>query len=109
MQVVEIKQGVLIEEVLRLLNQRWVSASDMESIPGKMGVPDDNLAVQIFVLNQILETYRKVPDQYFKEADHRENILEAAQEALDDLIEQEEEEESEEDDEDDDFEMDFDI
>ena len=104
-----IKQGVLVEEVLRLLNQRWISATDVEGIPGKMGVPDDNLGVKIFVLNQILETYRKIPDQYYKEAEHRENILEACQEALDDVIEEEEEEEALEDEDDDDFDMDFDI
>ena len=110
---IEIRKGVMVEEVLRLLNQRWISATDIEGIPGKMGIPDDSLAVKIFVLNQVLETYRKVPDQYFKEIEHRENILEAAQEALDDVIEQEEEEESYEDDEDeesdDGFDMDFDI
>ncbi len=102
-----VNDGVLIEEILRLLNQRWISSSDIEAIPGKMGIPDDNLAVKIFVLNQVLETYRKIPDQYFKEAEHRENILEASQEALDDIIEQEEEEELEDDE--DDFDMDFDI
>ncbi len=104
-----ITKGVLVEEILRLLNQRWISATDIEGIPGKMGVPGDNLGVKIFVLNQILETYRKVPDQYFKDPEHRENILEAVQEALDDLIEEEEEEEEYDDDDDDDFEMDFDI
>ncbi len=108
MQDVEVEPGVLLGEVLRLLNQRWVSASDVENVPNKMGVPDDNLAVKIFVINQILETYRKVPEQYFKEIEHRENILEAAQEALDDVIEQEEEEEGYEEDENDDG-MDFDI
>ncbi|MTI14153.1 TyeA family type III secretion system gatekeeper subunit [Sansalvadorimonas verongulae] len=104
-----IQKGVLIEEVLRLLNQRWISANDIESIPGKLGVPVDNLGTKIFVLNQVLETYRKIPDQYFKEPEHRENILEACQEALDDVIEEEEEEEAFEDEDDDDFDMDFDI
>ncbi|MCL6270561.1 TyeA family type III secretion system gatekeeper subunit [Sansalvadorimonas sp. 2012CJ34-2] len=105
-----IKQGVLVEEILRLLNQRWISATDIEGISGKMGVPGDNLEVRIFVTNQVLEMYRKIPDQYFKDDEHRENILESAQEALDDLIEQEEEEEGfENDEDDDDFEMDFDI
>ena len=104
-----IQEGILVEEVLRLLGQRWVSAADVEGIPGKMGVPNDNLGVKIFVLNQVLETYRKIPDQYFKEMEHRENILEAAQEALDDVIEEEEEEEGFEDEDDGDFDMDFDI
>ncbi len=102
-----IKEGALVEEVLRLLNQRWISASDIESILEKMGLGTSDVGIKIFVLNQILETYRKIPDQYFKEAEHRENILEASQEALDDLIEQEEEEEFEDDE--DDFDMDFDI
>ena len=101
-----IKQGVLIEEVLRLLNQRWISANDVEGIPEKMGLTSDDLGVKIFALNQVLETYKKIPEQYFKETEHRENILEASQEALDDLIEQEEEEEF---DDDDDFDMNFDI
>ncbi len=105
----EIKQGVLIKEILQLLSQRWISASDVESIPEKMGVSDDDLGIKIFVLNQVLEAYRKIPDQYFKEAEHRENILEASQEALDDLIEQEEREELDEFDEDDDYDDDFDI
>ncbi|WP_281646116.1 TyeA family type III secretion system gatekeeper subunit [Parendozoicomonas sp. Alg238-R29] len=111
MQNSKIQEGVLVEEVLRLLNQRWISANDVEGIPTKMGVPSDDLAVKIFVLNQVLETYRKIPDQYFKEAEHRENILEACQEALDDVIEEEEEEEAfdDDDEDDDDFDMDFDI
>ncbi len=103
-----VKEGALVEEVLRLLNQRWISANDIEGILEKMGLGSSDLGIKIFVLNQILETYRKIPDQYFKEAEHRENILEASQEALDDFIEQEEEEEFEDDD-DDDFDMDFDI
>ena len=110
MQGNNVKEGVLTEEILRLLNQRWISANDVEGIPAKMGVPVDSLGVKIFVLNQILETYRKIPDQYFKEPEHRENILEACQEALDDVIEEEEEEEAfEDEDDDDDFDMDFDI
>ena len=60
-----IKQGVLIEEVLRLLNQRWVSANDLETIPGKMGVETNDLGIKIFVLNQVLETYQKNPGAIF--------------------------------------------
>ncbi len=108
-----LKEGVIAQEVLKLLDQRWVSVADTEVIPEKMGVPEDLLAIRIYVLNQVLEAYRKIPDQYFKESDHRENVLEAVQEALDDLIEQEEAEEIGDDyddeDEDDDDDLDFDF
>ena len=106
----QLKEGVAVQEVLKLLDQRWVSVTDMEMIPGKMGIPEGLLAVRIHVLNQVLDAYRKIPDQYFKESDHRENILEAVQEALDDLIEEEESEEMDDelDDEDDD-DLDFDF
>lgn len=110
----KVKEGVIAQEVMKLLDQRWVSVSDTETIPKKMGVPEDLLTIRIYVLNQVLEAYRSIPDQYFKESDHRENILDVVQEALDDLIEQEEEEENEEefsydddDDDDDDLEFDF--
>ncbi|MCY4472648.1 MAG: TyeA family type III secretion system gatekeeper subunit [Kistimonas sp.] len=103
-----VKKGVLVAEILGLLNQRWVSSSDVETIPEKMGIPADKLAIKIFILNHVLEAFRKVPEQYFKEDEHRENILESVQEALDDLIEDEEQEESDDEDEDD-IGMDFDI
>ncbi len=103
----EFKKGVLIKEALRLLNQRWVSAGDIEGVPNKMGINNsDLLSVKIFVINQLLELYRKIPDRYFKEEDHRANLLEATQEALDDLIEEEEEAYNDDDD-DDDADLDF--
>ncbi|MCY4178318.1 MAG: TyeA family type III secretion system gatekeeper subunit [Endozoicomonadaceae bacterium] len=88
----EFKKGVLIEETLRLLSLRWVAATDIEKLPQKMGITQSKLLpVKIIILNQLLELYRKVPDRYFKEEDHRSNLLEAVQEALDDLIAEEEE------------------
>lgn len=105
----EFKEGVLVQEALRLLNQRWVSSGDIEALPSKMGIKGEALlSVKIFILNQLLEIYRKVPDRYFKEEDHRANLLEAVQEALDDLIEEEESAYDEApDDEDDDIDLDF--
>lgn len=106
----QIKEGVIVQEVLKLLGQRWVAVTDADAITKKMGVPDSLLTVRIYILNQVLETYRKIPDQYFNEVDHRENLLEAIQEALDDLIEEEEEEADEyDDDDDDDDDMEFDF
>ena len=87
----EIKQGELIQETLRILGQRWVSSSDIEAIPNRVGLQgDDVISVKIFVVNQLLEIYRSVSDRYFKEQDHRESLMETVQEALDDLIEEEE-------------------
>ena len=108
----DFKEGVLIQEALRLLSQRWVSSGDIEALPAKMGVKGEALlSVKIFILNQLLEIYRKVPDCYFKEEDHRANLLEAVQEALDDLIEEEEESYEnggdDEDEDDDDIDLDF--
>lgn len=113
----EFKQGVLIDEALRLLSLRWVSAADIEHLPQKIGIARNNLLpVKIVIVNQLLELYRKVPDRYFKEEDHRENLLEAVQEALDDLIEEEEEEyekkhngQKDADDDDLDIDLDFDL
>ena len=85
-----VKQGVLVEEVLQLLNQRWISADDVDSIPEKIGVTEQELNISIFLLNQIRETYKKIPEQYFKESEHRDNILEATQEALDKHVVKEE-------------------
>ena len=104
-----IQRGALIKEVLRLLNQRWSSPSDIDMIPSKLGISALSLGTKIFTLNQILETFRAIPEQYFKDTEQRENILESAQEALDDLIEQEEEEEREIEDDDDGFDISFDI
>ena len=91
MEVSTVKKGVLVQEILRLLNQRWISANDVEGIPEKMGITGHDLGVKIFILNQVLDTYKKIPERYFKDSEHRENILETTQEALDDLIEEEEE------------------
>ena len=85
-----VKQGALVEEVLQLLNQRWICADDVDSIPEKIGVTEQELNISIFLLNQIRETYKKIPEQYFKESEHRDNILEATQEALDKYIVKEE-------------------
>ena len=105
---VNFKEGVLIHEALRLLGQRWVSSGDIEGIPGKMGVEKaDLLSVRIFIVNQLLELYRKVPDMYFNDNDHRNNLLEAVQEALDDLIEEEEAQYDDEDSDSDDVDIDF--
>jgi len=111
--VPRVKEGVIATEVLRILDLPWVSVADTEIITTKMGIPDELLGVRIYALNQILETYKKIPDQYYKENDHRVNVFEAVQEALDDVIEQEEAEEDdyENDDEqdDDDIDLDFDF
>ena len=111
----EIQEGVLIVETFRLLNQRWISAGDIERIPEKTGIKNDTLLdIKIFIVNQSLELYRGIPDRYFKDDDHRINILESAQEALDDLIAEEEagydseyETDENHDDSDDDLDFDF--
>ncbi|MCK5893911.1 MAG: TyeA family type III secretion system gatekeeper subunit [Endozoicomonadaceae bacterium] len=105
----KISEGVIFQEVLRLLDQRWVAVSDVDAITRKMGVPNNFLSIRIYILNQVMEAYRRIPEQYFNETDHRDNLMEAVQEALDDLIEEEEEEEEEEDDDDDDDDMEFDF
>ncbi len=87
------KPGVLIEEVLKLLDKTWVSSVDIEQILSQTlpNALDENfLTKKIIVANQMLNIYRKTPDIYFNENNQRENILEAIQEALDDLINEEE-------------------
>ncbi|MBE8215837.1 MAG: TyeA family type III secretion system gatekeeper subunit [Endozoicomonadaceae bacterium] len=87
------KEGVLIEEIFQLLDKKWVSSVDIEQILNQ-SVPDmpetDVLTEKIIITNQLLTICRKIPDNYFNEKTQRENILEAIQDTLDELINEEE-------------------
>ena len=97
---------ILSNELFNLLEQRWVSSSDIEKITQLMKIDEEDIHIKIFILNQVMELIRIIPDSYFKEESHRQNILESTQDVLDEFIEIEESEgEDEEIDDDLDFEF----
>lgn len=82
-----LQRGVLLEQMLKLVEQPWVTEADFDPLPGRMGV--DGLALRIFVMTKIIELLRIMPEDMFANDDTRQAIIGAAQEHLDSLVEQE--------------------
>ena len=88
-----LKKGVLLSQLLALVEQQWVTESDFERLPGMMGV--EELSAKIFVLTEVVALLRLIPEEMFANDETKQNIIVAAQECLDGFIEEEAEEEIE--------------
>ncbi|WP_263082197.1 TyeA family type III secretion system gatekeeper subunit [Endozoicomonas sp. Mp262] len=86
-----IKRGLLLEQMLNLVERQWVTEADFEKIPGEIGVED--LPLRIFVMTKIVDLIRTMPEEMFANDETKQNVFSAAQENLDGLVEQEAEEE----------------
>ena len=82
-----LKKGVLLKQLLSLVEQQWVTAADFERLPDMMGVKE--LAGRIFVLTEAGSLLRLIPEDMFANDETKQNIIGAAQECLDGFIEEE--------------------
>ena len=83
--------SALAIELVELTGKSWVTPHTFNSLLEKFAV--QNLAVQIQFLTGIKKILAALPVNIFDDADARDKLLSAAQDALDAAIEQEEEEE----------------
>ncbi|MGI9283350.1 MAG: TyeA family type III secretion system gatekeeper subunit [Endozoicomonas sp.] len=85
---------VLMEEMLDLVDQQWVTESDFEQLPLKMNL--ERLEPQIFALTSVVDIVRSIPEEVFTNDETKLNMLSAATDSLDNKIEEEESEAIEE-------------
>ncbi|WP_422134879.1 MULTISPECIES: TyeA family type III secretion system gatekeeper subunit [unclassified Endozoicomonas] len=85
---------VLMEEMLDLVDQQWVTESDFEKLPLKMNL--EKLEAHIFALTSIVDIVRSIPEEVFTNDETKLNMLSAATDSLDSKIEEEESEAIEE-------------
>lgn len=78
----------LMKELVTLTGEKWVSAARFTSLADRWGLQDPTLRVTF--LGGVKDILREMPVQVFEDADVRQSILNAAQEALDAAIDNEE-------------------
>lgn len=79
----------LMKELVAISGEKWVSASRFTGLADKLGVTD--VGARIRFQTAVKAMVRELPVKVFADADVRQNILNAVQEALDQAIDQEEE------------------
>ncbi|MDD7805827.1 MAG: TyeA family type III secretion system gatekeeper subunit [Endozoicomonas sp. (ex Botrylloides leachii)] len=82
-----IKKGILLKKLINLVEQQWVTEADFEKLPEMMGIQE--LTGKIFILTEMGILLRMIPEDMFANDETRQNIISAAQECLDGLIEEE--------------------
>ena len=86
-----VEERVLMKQMLKLLNLPMPTESDFSKIPDKLQVTE--LEAQIFTMTKVVNLVRMLPEEIFSNIESKQNMLAAATESLDYLIEQESEEE----------------
>ncbi|WP_062267264.1 TyeA family type III secretion system gatekeeper subunit [Endozoicomonas arenosclerae] len=81
---------VLMEGMLDLVDQQWVTETDFDQLPLKMNL--ERLEAQIFALTSIVDIVRSIPEEVFTNDETKLNMLSAATDSLDSKIEDEESE-----------------
>ncbi|PJE79765.1 hypothetical protein CI610_01267 [invertebrate metagenome] len=89
----QVIEGILLEQILSMIEQQWVTESDFAKIPGQMNV--HGIEAEIFVMTRIVDIVRTIPEEVFSNDETKQALLAAAQECLDSKIEQEAEDELE--------------
>lgn len=79
----------LMKELVTITGEKWVGASRFASLADRRGLKEP--AARIAFLTGIKELMRTMPVLVFEDAEIRQSILNAAQEALDAAIDLEEE------------------
>ncbi|WP_163834327.1 TyeA family type III secretion system gatekeeper subunit [Spartinivicinus ruber] len=78
------------KDLLVLQDKSWVRASDIDKFVSALNLQDSEAIIGF--LQQFKQLVREIPVEAFNDVDHRFNLLEAVQEALDIAIEKEEDE-----------------
>ncbi len=84
-------ENKLMEHILDISQQQWVTESDFIKILPQLNVND--LDAQIFFMTKVDDLIRQLPEELFPNIETKQNIQAAVKESLDSLIEQENEEE----------------
>ncbi|WP_252178925.1 TyeA family type III secretion system gatekeeper subunit [Endozoicomonas sp. 4G] len=79
---------VMMEGMLELVDQQWVTDSEFEKMPKDMNLK--GLQAQIFALTAIVEVVSSIPEEVFTNDETKLNMLSAAKDSLDTKIEEEE-------------------
>lgn len=81
----------LLRSVLKLKEERWLRADQINAVGQEMGLDDREIDSVIYFLREFKDLVRRVPLKAYQNPGNREKLLDAVQEALDDAIEREEE------------------
>ena len=85
------KQAVLMKQMLRLLDQQWVTEADFDKLLDAMNVTQ--LEAQIFTMTKVVGLVRMIPEEIFPNIETKQNMMSSASDLLDSLVEQENEDE----------------
>jgi len=80
-QAIDTQAFWLMQDLVALTGEKWVSASQFSAMADRWGVK--NLQARISFLTEIKTLLRGMPVKVFADADARQSLLNAAQEALD--------------------------
>jgi type III secretion protein W len=83
-----LKPFELMKDLVGVTGEKWVSGSRMTALAERMGLND--AAARVTFLTGVKAALRDLPPIVFADADSRQSILNAAQEALDEAIDREE-------------------
>lgn len=81
----------LLQDSVELMDDKWIAASKVQSLGDR--VMPMNIEGQIYLLREMNALFRNVPTKAYDDLEMRERLLDASQEALDNVIEREEDEE----------------
>ena len=90
---VALEERALMSQLLKLVEQQWVTEADFERLPDQINVSE--LEAQIFTLTKVVAIIRMIPEEVFTNEETRQNMVAAATEGLDGFIEREAEDEVE--------------
>lgn len=81
------KEQVLMKQMLRLLDQQWVTEIDFDKLLETVEVSDPE--AQIFAMTKVVDLIRMLPEEIFSNLENKQNMQQAAQDCLDGLVEAE--------------------
>ena len=85
------KPAVLMKQMLKLLDQQWVTEADFDKLLDVMQVSE--LEAQIFTMTKVVGLVRMIPEEIFPNIETKQNMISSASDLLDSLVEQENEDE----------------
>lgn len=80
---------VLMQQVLPLMEERWVDGARVRSIVDQQQIQGDE--ARIYFLRELIGIVRRIPLKVYKDDESRGRLIGAVQEALDTAIDEEDE------------------
>lgn len=84
------KDTDLMSDLIKLIESKWVSFEQIEQLAKKLELKDVTEKIAFF--RELKYLMSAVPVEVFDSEEHRQTIIDAAQHALDNAVEQEEDE-----------------